>query len=119
MAPVPCRANYNDIAFRNKSPRALLNGLVDKHLFYTQTFTELAKNIGFSSVKFISPNTGEYIRDSLIKELLRERGIKDDHLAEYATNIYQIIFDVFGANSFEHSMGPFMNIVFRRQTVFA
>ena len=105
---------YDDMAFRNKNSRALLNGLVDKHLFYTQALTHLAQQIGFSSVNFISPDTGEYIRDCLINELLRERGIKDDRLADYATNIYRIVFNVFGPDNVENSMGPFMNIVFKR-----
>ena len=107
-------ALYNDIAFRNKSPRALLNGLVDKHLFYTSTFIQLAQQLRFSSVNFISPETGEYYRDNFINALLRERGISDDRLAAYAANIYRIIFDIFDADSFEYSMGAFTNIVLRR-----
>jgi ubiquinone/menaquinone biosynthesis C-methylase UbiE len=106
--------NYNDIAFRNVSPRALLNGLVDKHLFYTQTINSLAQDLGFSSVSFNSPNTGEYIRNSLINELLRERGINDNLLAECANNIWGTFFDIFNNDNLEYSLCPFMNIVFRK-----
>ncbi|MBT6120272.1 class I SAM-dependent methyltransferase [bacterium] len=104
-------ALYKDISFRNKSSRAMLNNLVDKHLFFQSTFIQLANQIGFSSVEFNSPNPPEYYRDHFINELLRERGIVDARLTEEANKIYEIIFDLFDAKSFEHSISPFMDIV--------
>ena len=105
--------NYNDIAFRNKSPKELLRKLVDKHLFFQSTFVQLAQQIGFSSANFILPNPREYYRDHFIDELLHERGIKDVRLAKQANDIYRIIFDIFDADSFVHSLGPFMYIVLK------
>lgn len=105
--------NYNDIAFRNKSPRKLLRKLVDKHVFIQSTFIQLAQQIGFSSVNFISPGPREYYRDHFIDDLLHERGIKDVRLAKQANNIYRILFDIFDADSFAHSMGAFIYIVLK------
>lgn len=104
-------AFYNDIAFRNNSPRELRKGLVDKHLFLQSTFIQLAQQIGFSSVNFISPNTREYYRDHFMDELLCDIGISDVRLAEQATNIYGIIFDIFDSDTFDHLISPFMNVV--------
>jgi ubiquinone/menaquinone biosynthesis C-methylase UbiE len=105
--------NYNDIAFRNKSPRELLKKLVDKHLFFQSTFIPLAQQIGFSSVNFILPAPRQYYRDHFINDLLHERGIKDVHLAEQANNIYRIIFDIFDTDSFTHSLGAFVHVVLK------
>jgi len=110
---------YKDITFRNKSPRELLRNLVDKHLFFQSTFVQLAQQIGFSSVNFIAPNPRESCREHFIDELLRERGISDGRLAELATNIYGIIFDVLDADSFVHSMSPFMNVVLTKRSLSA
>lgn len=109
----PVEEFYNDITYRNKNPRENLKELVDKHLFFQSTFIPLAQQIGFSSVDFILPHPREYYRDHFIDGLLQERGISDERLARRAKNIYQIIFDVFDADTFAHSMGAFIHIVLR------
>jgi ubiquinone/menaquinone biosynthesis C-methylase UbiE len=103
---------YNDIAYRNKSSRELLRNLVDKHLFFQSTFIPLAQQLGFSSVNLVSVPR-EYYRDSFINDLLLERGISDARLAKQANKIYRVIYDVFDADSFVHSLSAFTYIVLR------
>lgn len=105
--------NYNDISFRIKSPRESLKTLVDKHLFFQSKFIQSAQQIGFNSVSFVSQAPREYYRDHFIDDLLQERGIKDARLAKHAKDIYRIIFDVFDANSFAHSIEAFIHIVLK------
>lgn len=104
---------YADIAYRIKKPRELLNYLVDKHLFFQSVFIPLAQHIGFRSVDFVSSVPCEYYRDSFINELLLERGISDARLAERANAIYRVIYDIFSADNFAHSLGSFVYLVLR------
>jgi ubiquinone/menaquinone biosynthesis C-methylase UbiE len=108
-------AFYDDLVFRNKNPRELLKKLIDKHLFFQSTFIPLAQQIGFSSVNYILPGSREYYRDHFVDDLLKERGISDVHLAEYANSIYRVFFDMFDSDDFAHSMCAFVHIVLRKK----
>ncbi len=103
--------NYHNISFRIRSPRNLLNNLVDKHLFFQTEFTIMAQKIGFRSVNFVSSVNREYYRDQFITNELHDRGISDIQLTERANSIYRHFFDVFDSDSFTQSIACFIYIV--------
>lgn len=105
--------NYADIAYCVKSPRDLLKHLVDKHVFFQSEFQLAAQEIGFSSVKYVSAVPREFYRDLFVQQLLLERGISDDRLAERANTIYRLFYDIFDNERFVNSIASFIYIVLR------
>lgn len=104
---------YNDLAIRIKGPDQALAALVDKHLFFRSAFVDMAHRAGFRAVDFVPLASREFYRDCFISELLVERGVSDPALLRAANEIYRLMFDLFDAPSYGHSIAAFMQLVLR------
>jgi ubiquinone/menaquinone biosynthesis C-methylase UbiE len=104
---------YNDVLVRVSGPPEVRSVLVDKHLFFQSTFIAMARQSGFSNIEFHPFASREFYRESFINELLAERSIPEGPLARAARDIYRVIFDIFDADSYAHSLSAFNQIVLR------
>ncbi len=106
-------AFYDDLSIRIKGPDQVLAKLVDKHLFFRSAFIDMARRAGFSAVECVPLASREFYRECFIDELLTERGISDAALSRTANEIYRMIFDLFDAPSYGHSIAAFQQLVLR------
>jgi len=106
-------ALYSDMLVRVAGPPEGRSKLVDKHLFFQSTFMTMAREAGFSQVEFHAVASREFYRESFIDELLMERGVRDKALARVAKDLYRIVFEIFDADSYAHSLSAFNQIVLR------
>ena len=106
-------ALYDDLSIRIKGPDQVLAKLVDKRLFFRSAFVDMARWAGFSEVECVPLASREFYRERFIDELLTERGIADAALSRAANEIYRVIFDLFDAPSYRHSIAAFQQLVLR------
>ena len=106
-------ALYNDLSLRIQGPAEAVAKLVDKHLFFRSAFIDMARQAGFSAVECVPLASREFYRERFIDELLTERGISDTALSRTANEIYRVIFDLFDAPSYDHSIAAFQQLVLR------
>jgi SAM-dependent methyltransferase len=106
-------ALYNDLCIRIQGPEQAVAKLVDKHLFFRSAFIDMAHRAGFGAVDCVPLASREFYRERFIAELLSERGIADAALSRTANEIYRVIFDLFDAPSYGHSIAAFQQLVLR------
>jgi ubiquinone/menaquinone biosynthesis C-methylase UbiE len=104
---------YTDVLVRVTGTAQVRSQLLDKHLFFQSTFISMARQAGFSEIEFHPFASREFYRDCFIDELLDERGIHDRALARAAKDIYRVMFEIFDADSYAHSLSAFNQIVLR------
>jgi hypothetical protein len=73
----------------------------------------MARQAGFSEADYIPFSSREFYREWFIAELLAEGGIRDQALAKTAKEIYRILFDIYDADTYAHSVSAFNQIVLR------
>jgi ubiquinone/menaquinone biosynthesis C-methylase UbiE len=104
---------YSDLVVRVTGSPEAKSRLVDKHLFFGSTFLTMARQAGFSEADYIPFSSREFYREWFIAELLAEGGIRDQALAKTAKEIYRILFDIYDADTYAHSVSAFNQIVLR------
>jgi ubiquinone/menaquinone biosynthesis C-methylase UbiE len=104
---------YSDLLLRVTGPPEAKSRLVDKHLFFQSTFITMARRAGFSEIEFVPFASREFYRESFIDQLMEEYGVHDMALSRAAKEIYRILFDLFDADTYGHSVAEFNHIVLR------